>query len=73
MLRLILLLATATAALAADRPNIIVFLADDMGMGDIRVYDAQSTIPTPAMDRVAAEGLRLTDAHSPAAVCTPTS
>lgn len=72
VLRLPLLLAFAVAASTAEHPHIIVFLADDMGMGDIRAYDARSTIPTPAMDRVASEGLRLTDAHSPSAVCTPT-
>ncbi len=64
--------AGATDQSAAERPNIILFLADDMGLGDIGAYDPQSTIPTPAMDRIAAEGLRLTDAHSPASVCTPT-
>ena len=62
----------ALSASAAERPNIILFLADDMGLGDVGVYDPQSTIPTPTMDRIAAEGLRLTDAHSPASVCTPT-
>ncbi len=59
-------------AAAADRPNIIFFLADDMGMGDIRAYDSTSTIPTPNMDRLAREGLRFSDAHTPASVCTPT-
>ncbi len=53
-------------------PNIIVFLADDMGMGDIHAYDESSTIPTPNFDRLAAEGRLFHNAHSPAAVCTPT-
>lgn len=58
---------------AADaRPNIIVMLADDMGYGDPRCYNPGSKIPTPNMDRLAAEGQRFTDAHTPAAVCTPT-
>ena len=53
------------------RPNIIVILADDMGYGDPGCYNAESKIPTPNMDRLAEEGVRFTDAHSPSAVCTP--
>jgi arylsulfatase A-like enzyme len=60
------------AAAAEPPPNIIVMLADDMGYGDPRCYNPASKIPTPNMDRIAAEGLRFTDAHTPAAVCTPT-
>jgi len=52
-------------------PNIILFLADDMGMGDIKAYDDTSTIPTPNMDSIASQGIRFMDAHSPAAICTP--
>jgi len=54
------------------RPHIVVILADDLGQGDLGCYNAASKIPTPNMDRVAAEGTRFTDAHSPSAVCTPT-
>jgi arylsulfatase A len=57
---------------AAQRPNIIVFIADDLGMGDLQCYDETSTIPTPHINRIAEQGMRFTDAHSPAAVCTPT-
>ena len=57
---------------AAQRPNIIIFLMDDMGYGDVGAYNADSKIPTPALDRLAAEGMRFTDAHSPSSVCTPT-
>ena len=53
-------------------PNIVVILADDMGYGDIGAYNPDSKIPTPYLDRLAAEGMRFTDAHSPSAVCTPT-
>ncbi|HOX56059.1 MAG TPA: arylsulfatase [Verrucomicrobiota bacterium] len=53
-------------------PNIVVILADDLGYGDVRCYNAQSKIPTPHLDRLAAEGMRFTDAHAPDAVCTPT-
>ncbi len=53
-----------------DKPNIIYIMADDMGYGDLGCYGA-TKIPTPHMDRIAAEGVRLTDAHSSSAVCTP--
>ena len=53
-------------------PNIVVVLADDMGWGDPQSYQPQSKIPTPNIDRLAAEGMRFTDAHSPSSVCTPT-
>ncbi len=53
-------------------PHIVFILADDMGYGDPGVYNPDSKIPTPHMDRLAAEGMRFTDAHSPSGVCTPT-
>lgn len=46
-------------------------MADDMGYGDVGCYNRDSKIPTPNMDRLAAGGIRFTDAHSPSAVCTP--
>jgi len=55
-----------------SKPNIIFIMADDMGYGDVSCYNPDSKISTPNMDRVAREGLRFTDAHSPSAVCTPT-
>jgi arylsulfatase A len=56
----------------SKRPNIIFIMADDMGYGDLGCYNKNSKIPTPNMDKLAAEGMRFTDAHSPSAVCTPT-
>jgi arylsulfatase A-like enzyme len=53
-------------------PNIIYILADDLGYGDPVCYNEASRIPTPSMDRLAAEGMRFADAHSGSAVCTPT-
>jgi arylsulfatase A-like enzyme len=53
-------------------PNIIFVLADDMGYGDIGALNPESKIPTPYMDRIAAEGMYFTDAHSCSGVCTPT-
>ena len=58
-------------ASAGETPNIIFILADDVGYGDLSCYDA-TKIQTPHCDKLAREGLRFTDAHSPAAVCTPT-
>jgi arylsulfatase A len=51
------------------RPNIVVVLADDMGWGDLGCYG--SSIPTPHIDALAAQGVRATDCHSASAVCTP--
>jgi arylsulfatase A-like enzyme len=57
---------------AAAHPNIVFILADDLGYGDPGCYNPESKIPTPSIDRLAAEGVRFTDAHSPSSVCTPT-
>lgn len=54
------------------QPNILVILADDLGYGDVGCYNPQSKVPTPHLDRLAAGGMRFTDAHSPSTVCTPT-
>ncbi len=56
----------------APLPNIVLILADDMGYGDVRALNPDSRIPTPNMDRIAAEGMRFSDAHSYSGVCTPT-
>jgi arylsulfatase A-like enzyme len=55
-----------------DRPNIIYILADDLGYGDLGVYNPAGRISTPNLDRLASQGMRFTDAHSPSSVCTPT-
>ena len=55
-----------------EQPNVVFILADDLGYGDPGCYCGQSKVPTPAMDGLAAEGIRFTDAHTPSAVCTPT-
>ncbi len=54
-----------------DRPNIVILYADDLGFGDLGVQNPDSKIPTPNLDRLASEGLRLTDAHSSSGICTP--
>ena len=64
--------ASCVSAPAAERPNIVLILADDLGYGDPRCYNPESKIPTPNIDRLAQQGIRFTDAHTPSAVCTPT-
>ncbi len=66
------LLPAASAAAQTRLPNIVVILADDLGYGDVGAFNARGRIPTPHLDRLAREGLRFTDAHTPSAVCTPT-
>ncbi len=54
------------------KPNIVLILADDLGYGDIGCYNPEAKAPTPNIDRLASDGMRFTDAHSPSTVCTPT-
>ncbi len=54
-----------------NRPNIILIVADDMGWGDAQCFNPHSKIPTPAIDRLAAEGMLFLNAHASASVCTP--
>jgi arylsulfatase A-like enzyme len=69
----IVLIASAPALHAEDAlPNIVLILADDLGYGDPGCYNDASRIPTPHIDRLAEQGMRFTDAHTPSSVCTPT-
>lgn len=83
-MRLPLLLLAGLAAAATTRwsyaqvppkraagPNIVLIVADDMGIGDLGCYNPSSKIPTPNIDRLAARGIRFTDAHAPGSVCVP--
>ena len=77
--RRISFLATIAAAIvslcslasAADKPNIIVIMADDMGYGDLSCYGA-TDFETPHIDRLAKEGQRFTSGYCSASTCTPT-
>ncbi|MCD6393769.1 MAG: sulfatase-like hydrolase/transferase [Planctomycetes bacterium] len=60
---------TAAAEDKVKRPNIVVLLADDLGYQDIGCYGGP--VKTPAIDLLAAEGMRFTDFYSGAAVCSP--
>lgn len=57
-------------AAVTSKPNIVYILADDIGYGDFGCYGA-TRVKTPSVDRLASQGLRFTDAHSMASVCTP--
>lgn len=72
MLRIWLLLMLVVASTArGDTPNIIVIMADDLGYGDVSCYGATS-LETPNIDRLAAEGLQFTSGYCSASTCTPT-
>ncbi len=70
---LLALLFFSCAVLAADKPNIVYILADDLGYGDVHCLNPQrGKIKTPNLDRLASLGMTFTDAHSGSSVCTPT-
>lgn len=62
-------LTEATFAADAKTPNILLVLVDDMGYGDPGCYNPDSKIPTPHIDRLAAQGMRFTDAHAAGPLC----
>ncbi|MBQ2378760.1 MAG: sulfatase-like hydrolase/transferase [Akkermansia sp.] len=72
MLRhLLALLALAVPLLAVEKPRaIVIFYTDDLGYNDTSTYGCDK-VPCPNLDKLAAEGLRFTDAHSTHSVCTP--
>ncbi len=70
--RVVQVAAAADATKGGDRPNIVFVLFDDMGWGQPPCYSPQSALRTPNLDKLAAQGMRFLDAHSAAAVCTPT-
>ncbi|MFP6587882.1 MAG: arylsulfatase [Pirellulaceae bacterium] len=59
-----------STTVAKERPNVVIIYGDDVGYGDVGVYGSK-LIPTPNIDRLASQGLRLTDGHCSAATCTP--
>ncbi len=66
------LFSTWASAQTGAKPNIIVILSDDVGWGDISANQPSNKFKTPAVDQLAEEGMRFTNAHAPHAVCTPT-
>lgn len=68
---LLLILWTAAFSTAAERPNFVVIMADDLGYGDITRF-GRPDYQTPHLDRLASEGMMLTDFHANGPVCSPT-
>lgn len=58
-------------SLAAEKPNILVIIADDLGYGDV-ACNGSKTIATPNIDQLASEGIRFTSGYCSASTCTPT-
>ena len=58
-------------AVAAEKPNIIIIYADDLGYGDLSCYNSKCAYQTPRLNQMAAEGVLFTDAHSPSTICSP--
>jgi arylsulfatase A len=57
---------------ASGKPNILIIYADDLGYGDVQCYNPErGKIPTPNIDKLAAQGMRFTDGHSSSGVCSP--
>ncbi len=71
MFGILFFISVQQAAVAADRPNVIFILVDDMGYGDIGPFGA-TDLETPHLDRLAREGVKLTDSYSAGSVCSPT-
>ncbi len=62
----------ALGAAKTEEPNIVLILADDMGIDSIQALNEKCGIPTPHLDTLLTQGIHFTDAHSGSAVCTPT-
>ncbi len=73
MLYGILLLSVLAGACggAAEPPHIVIIYTDDLGFGDLSIYNPKAAYQTPRIDRMAREGIRFTDAHSPSTICSP--
>jgi arylsulfatase A-like enzyme len=67
---MLVVIGLAGPAAGAERPNIVLIYADDLGYGDVGCYGA-TRVRTPSIDRLAREGLRFTDGHAPSSTCTP--
>ena len=65
------LFARDTSLAGSDKPNVIIILADDLGYGDLGCFGSRR-LETPVIDRMAAEGMRLTDFYATSPICTPT-
>jgi arylsulfatase A len=71
LLAVVLAVLCGTGAVAADRPNVVVILIDDLGYSDLGCYGSKF-YRTPHLDRLAAQGVRFTDGYAACPVCSPT-
>jgi arylsulfatase A len=62
---------SSASVIAQELPNIIIIYSDDLGYGDLSCYNPKAAYKTPRLDRMAAEGVKFTDAHSPSTICSP--
>lgn len=69
LLFLAALITSCGSVVAAEHPNIVVILVDDMGYGDPGCFNSKSKIPTPHINSLARDGMRFTDAHAPGPLC----
>lgn len=67
----LLMLSPALPLTGQEKPNIVIIYADDLGFGDLSCYNPNSAYKTPRLDRMAQEGIRFVDAHSPSTICSP--
>ncbi len=67
-----MVVALFNVATAAQRPNIVLILADDMGIDSVSEFNRKMGMKTPNLDRLAGAGMSFMDAHSTSAVCSPT-
>ena len=73
LLTALFLLVSTVTSFAAEQPNIVYIICDDLGYGDVHCLAPEtSKIPTPHIDKLASEGMIFTDAHSGSSVCSPT-
>lgn len=70
-LSIFLCISACSPANESQPPNILLILADDLGVGDLACYNPNSLVPTPNLDQLAAEGMQLTRAYCPVSVCSP--
>src|SRR5947209_17866040 len=68
---LVALFASALLTSAADKPNFVLIMADDLGINDLSCYGRKDQ-PTPNLDRLAKQGMRFTSAYAAASICSPT-
>lgn len=70
---LVLIVSVISIRLSAEeRPNVVIILADDLGIGDVSSFNEDAAWKTPNIDKLAARGKSFSDAHTNAALCTPT-